>query len=1463
MKKRTLSMTLVLVLLFSMMSSFQPVYAGLPTVEDVVSLENGNVARAATVTASYSNTTNGAPEVQCPRMADGRLASGSSPSQGWNSWNTNNPLWVQLTWTEPYAVDATRVMWWYDGGGVTLPGSAVVQYWNGSAFVDVTNMKDASGTPVTSVGVQGSGTNGTNRIWNSVTFDPVVTTQLRLSITKPSGSTGAGIGEWEVFGATGDPVLHSVSVGGDSKPVVSETNTYTAYVVYPNLEGVAYEWSANNENIRIVGDNTGKTVNVEAVNVGTAKLSVTAKHDSGVKEAIGSMDIDVQNISVSIAGEAMAAVGVQNTYTSTVTVGTLADLTYEWSLDNENAKIVGSNAGSTVTVEGVAEGSARLSVKVSSPSKGLEATASYDLAVKLRKAIDYVAGTAAGNAPILPNRVVVDGLLFDTPTPDTTGSFNFAEVFESSLVPVVWNMNSFTEADYASDKIGTSFEVAGVTADGSRAPGLSVKAIITVNQPLQALDYNHSVTSENVIFDDVFWKPKQLVNAGATFDAAIQQLAGSASYAERNFVNAADRLAQVHAGNMNPPRGNYSGYVFQDTDIYKTFEAFAYNLAAIWDDPEMSDRKIELQNKCDEWIGYMEAIQYADGYLNSCFSNRALTNSGGSGTGDWRWRYMDRHEMYNIGHFLESAVAYTRYSIGTKQYDYRVYEVGKRAADHIVNTFGRNGTRTEVPGHEEIELALMKWADLTDEIEGISTGDKYRDTAYVLVDRRGRRTDEYTRESGYRGGSYSQDATPLVDETNAVGHAVRAMYYYTGATDVANWLKDENPDKAAYLKAITGIFDRASERNTYITGGLGSGESSEGFGSDYRIRNTSAYTETCAAIAGANWYQRLNLFYEDARYVDSYERALYNGVLVGVNLSGGLFYYSCGLDEGSKARSSWFGCACCPPNVMRTIANIGGYMYTVNKDKVFANMYAGSTANINVEGSNVKIVQETNYPWDGAVKMTVTPADAKDFTLNIRIPGWIKAQKHQQVTIKVDGEEINATPNSKGYVTINKNWSADGSIIDINMPMEIRLTEADDNVDYGSGSPDYGQRNKIAIERGPIVYNLETPGVPDTETTGKDARQVVIPRDTELNATWRPDLLRGVVEIKGVAKYGANLNEQPIQLTPYYTRNNRGNNPSNLGMTGATNNCNSFRVWFNALDQTVQIRSQKDRLSIGETTLLTAVPHVNYTDRTAPASYEWSVQGSAEIIDTVAGLTDNTGAAKIGGISYERVNSTATIKATGNGVAVITVNMKDSNGTILATDSYTLKMQNDGSSDISSINPVSVTTSPGIYPELPAVVTVVYGDGSTAEVSVVWDAVDEQKYAQPGTFKVEGTVEGTTIKAVASVNVSLFNINTSFNSNSLIPGRMLNATVDAKNNGSKEYKVLVITALYDGLDRMMNVSYISKPILAGVSENLSSGFKLPLDVTNHKVKVFVWDGDDLNNTEMIPLSNVVMLRNAE
>nr|AGS53277.1 putative glycosyl hydrolase of unknown function (DUF1680) [uncultured bacterium contig00001] len=1024
----------------------------------------------------------------------------------------------------------------------------------------------------------------------------------------------------------------------------------------------------------------------------TAQLRLSIMRDGTGRNGVGINCWDVfgevadPNLrSVSITGSDSVVADRQLEYSAHPVSATLQGIAYSWSLNNANAQIVGSASESKVKVKGVSGGDARLSVTVTHNSGVKTTTAAKAIAIKPTpptEVVPYLTGTAAGRAPILPTRIVVKGLRFDTPTPATEGAFNFGEEFESSLAPVVWDMSSFSAADYAADKVGTTFEVKGATAPGSRAPGRPAKAVVTVNKPAPAPDYNHSVTSENVIFDDVFWKPKQLVNAGATIDHAIVMLESTAPnrYAVQNLKNAAIRLDAIASGDDNPPAVRYNGFVFQESDLYKTLEGFAYNLAAVWNDPSVSKaRKTQLQNKLDEWIKAIEAIQYADGYIGAAFSARTNVSAGGAGNGQHRWRFFERHEMYDIGHFLESAVAYTRYSIGTGQNDYRLYEVGKRVADHIVDWFGPNGKRVEVPGHQEVELALMKLATLVEEYEGAQAGQKYRDTAKVLIDRRGRTTGQYARQSGYSAGSYSQDATPLVDETRAVGHAVRAMYYYTGATDVAVTLPDGHPDKAAYLAGINRIFENASERNTYITGGLGSGETSEGFGNDYGLRNARAYTETCAAIAGANWYQRLNLYYEDAKYADSYERALYNGVLVGVNLSGGLFYYACYLDAGPNNRSEWFACACCPPNVIRTIANMGGYMYSVNRDKIFVNMYGGSTGKINVQGGNVNIRQVTNYPWEGTVKLTVTPDADKDFSLNLRIPGWIKAQKYQQVKITVDGKEIDSTPSDKGYVTIAKNWPVSGTTIEMDMPMEVRFTEADDNVHYtGEGQEDWDQRDKVVVERGPIVYNLETAGVPVSATEGRDARQVVIPRSMKANARFRSDLLRGVVSIEGDAFWGANKEPQRIELTPYYAKNNRGADPSNLGMSGTGDGSTSSRVWANASGRGVLIRGDKNNLAVGQKAKLQAAPKVNFSESDAANNFVWTVlPGPGRNVIQLdgapqAGQTDSAGPGKIGGMGKTRSASTATYRALRAGTATVQVTMRNSRNETIATDTYVI-----------------------------------------------------------------------------------------------------------------------------------------------------------------------------------------------
>ena len=1278
--------------------------------------EQGNIARQSGVVCTvsiYSSTM----DVQAARMHDGILG-----NNGWNSWDYQiryPNLWLMYTWPEPVTIGATRIQWWADGAGVTLPQGAVVQYNSAASgdpvWEDVVGMQDIDGNPVDSIPI---GTTNSRGEFGAVQFEAVTTNMLRILITSDNN---AGASEWEVFLGEENNELTRALITGSDDLIVSETLTYVGKHYASKIEGATYEWSVD-EHAEIIGSTTDTTVEVRGTTPGTATLTLKVRHDSGVGEAIATFPIEVANIFGAIDGSATVYEGVESEYFVNVESGSLEDITYAWAVDNANAVIVGGNTDRTVKIQGITAGPVTLTVTLGHAASGQSIPVEKDVNIMSPQdaVVDYETNTAAGRAPILPRRVVVSDVRFDTPTAslvDGNKGYDFAESFEDSLIPVVWDMDSFSAADYAIDKVGESFTVTGVTAPDSRVPGLNATAIITVVEPMAAPDYNHSITSENVIFEDEFWKPKMDVNATSTFDHAITQLENynNSNYTIRNFRNARSRLQAVWNGDDNPAAPAYTGYVFQDTDMYKTLEAFAYNLSTIWDDPEMQDRKVYLQDTLDEWIGLIEDIQYADGYIGSHFSARSTRTNGTAGTHTGRtnlsmvhrWSSMAKHEMYNIGHFLEAAVAYTRYSVATGQNDYTLYEVGKRAADHVVNVFGPDGYRHEVPGHEEIELAMMKFAILVEEYEGVGTGQKYRDTVKLLIDRRGESNRANVRESGYNAGTYSQDYTPLKEETKAVGHAVRACYLYTGATDVAISLPDSDTDKAAYLNGIGNIYDSMSEKNTYITGGLGSGESSEGFGPDYGLPAQGAYLETCSAIAGANWYQRLNLYYEDAKYADSYEKALYNGILTGVELNGKRFYYGTDLDSANgKSRSTWMDCACCPPNLIRTIANIGGYMYTVNKDVIFKNLYGGNTANINVEGTNVNIKEVSNYPWDGEIDMTVTPDEEKEFTLNLRIPGWIKAQKNQQVTIIVDGEEIDATPSAKGYVAITRIWPAEGTEVYMNMPIEIRLTEPDDNVgatrDYSSTQVDSSWRNadnniwnKVAIERGPITYCAEQASLLNSTNTA--ASQVRVGRNDELTATWNPDLLRGIVEIRGTMKYGTSDEStatQEVQFIPFYTKNNRGNNRGGNGDGANPNNGGSIRVWFHAVqdDLDVDIRGDKNRITEDETAKLIATPKVNYAVKEQANSYEWTIIEGANVIamegDAVPGLTADSGYEKIGGLNgLTRPNSTAYFCGVEPGSATVQVQMKNAAGQVVATDTYEITVEG----EVDSATPPSIS----------------------------------------------------------------------------------------------------------------------------------------------------------------------------
>ncbi len=1022
----------------------------------------GNLARSAAASAVKENT-------PAASINDGALATGD-PATSWNSWGGNEsdyPMPVTLTWGTAQTISSMRVMWWSDGGGVTWPSNAVVEYLDGTEWKKIGDAETEHG-----------GFNGADGIWNVLNFaSPVSTTALRMRIGRNvQGTTGVGISEWEVFASPIKQSIKSAKITGNDKLIVDGTNTYEGSAIPAILAAnTSYEWSVSPADVAaIVGDANKSTVQVKGLKEGNAQLTLKATHDGDAKEE--TLTLRVKDDSV--------------------------------------------------------------------------------------KSIDtYKTSTAAGVAPILPDSVVANGVEFDSPTPKLSyvTKYNTAEEFNSRLIPVTWE--AVPAANYAAGKVGTTFTVKGEAVYNNKK--YPATAEITVKAAVAAPESNSSVTFENVQLTDEFWAPKQEINAINSLNKAILEI-GKPSGGEPNYDNAIKRL------NGDTSYGEFSGYVFQDSDIYKSIEAISYTLSATQNDTsaQMAAQRKKLEDTLERWIGKIEKVQYADGYIDTFFTLRSQSSSGGGSPGTHRWLNFANHEMYNAGHFLESVVAYTRYREGINKPDYRLYVAGKRFADHIVTMFGPNGKRHEVPGHEEIELALVKFAKLAEEYEGQGAGQSYYDTVGVLVARRGESASN--RESGYKGGEYSQDKTPFKDETSAVGHSVRAGYFYAGVTDLVTLLPETDADGAAYRKSLDTIWDSITMKKTYITGAVGAAtatSSSEGFGADYDLPPAQSYAEICAAIAVANWNQRMNLLYEDAKYADIVETNLYNSILVGTNLDGNRFYYSTQLRvNGGNTRSEWFGCACCPPNLMRTIAAAGGYMYTVHGNNVFVNMYAGSDGKVNVGGTSVAVKQETKYPWEGAVKMTVNPDAAKAFTMNIRIPGWVDEQENKTVTIKVNGQAVTAKA-EKGYVAINRTWNKN-DVIDIDMPMEIRITDADPNIKATKGM--------VALQRGPIVYCMEKAGNVQLNTNIEnfDPLNFVIPKDAELTATYNKDLLNGVVEITGDVKYqdGSRMIDAKLQAVPYYAWNNRGDGATyTAGLEEPLNNSSKMLIWTKALSDTIEV----------------------------------------------------------------------------------------------------------------------------------------------------------------------------------------------------------------------------------------------------------------------------------------------------
>ncbi len=612
----------------------------------------------------------------------------------------------------------------------------------------------------------------------------------------------------------------------------------------------------------------------------------------------------------------------------------------------------------------------------------------------------------------------------------------------------------------------------------------------------QVKDYPISpVPFNNVHVNDSFWAPRIRLNHDVTIPIALKHCYTTGRV--DNFMI---------AGKLKPGRFS-TEYPFDDTDIYKIIEGASYSIQTFPDK--------HLEARIDTLIYYIRKAQEPDGYL---YTNRTIDSANlHEWVGKKRWEKAPElsHELYNCGHLYEAAVAH--YMATGKR---SLLEIAIKNADLLVKDFGPGKLAYE-PGHQIVEMGLVKMYRLTGKTE-------YLDLAKYFLDIRGKGTD------------YSQDHKKVTEQTEAVGHAVRAMYMYSGMADIAAITGDK-----AYLNAIDLIWKDIIDYKFYITGGIGAAGGHEGFGPKYDLPNMSAYNETCASIGEVYWNHRLFLLHGDARYYDVLERVLYNGLISGVSLSGDRFFYPNPLESmGQHARSEWFGCACCPSNLCRFIPSVPGYIYAVDKNRLYANLFIGSHAQIECFGSTLEVIQKTDYPWNGDVQFELNPKNDQVFELAVRIPGWARnepvpgdlyffaSKDPAPVKIMLNGKPYAYTL-SNGYAIVKNNWKK-GDVITLSLPMPVRYITAHQQV--------AANRDKTAIQRGPLVYCTEWADIKDGHVLN-----LVLDTKKALKPECRPGMLNGIVALTGEASSvirnsdgKTGISQETITAIPYFAWANRG-----------------------------------------------------------------------------------------------------------------------------------------------------------------------------------------------------------------------------------------------------------------------------------------------------------------------------------
>lgn len=572
-----------------------------------------------------------------------------------------------------------------------------------------------------------------------------------------------------------------------------------------------------------------------------------------------------------------------------------------------------------------------------------------------------------------------------------------------------------------------------------------------------------------------------------------------------NFIEAAKAIrGEAH--------GRHLGYVFSNAWVHQTVESMCI---ALMIDPNGDKDIIAAQEKMkvtlEKWIPIIISAQEPDGYLQTAFTLRDSTR--------WRSRWAERnrgdHEGYVAGYFIESAI--NHYTL-TEGKDKRLYNAAKKLADCWVANIGVGpGKKVWFDGHQEMEQALVRFGRFVNDMEGNKRGDSYVALAKFLLDSRA------------DGDEYDQSHVPVQQQYEAVGHAVRAVYTYSGMSDVAAETGDTD-----YQSAVMSLWNNMVNKKYYVTGGVGSGETSEGFGPNYSLRN-NAYNESCSTCGLIFFQHKMNIAYHDAKYADLYEESMYNALLGSIDYEAKHFYYTNPLST-SAPRDAWHVCPCCVGNIPRTLLMIPTWTYVTGDDGVYVNMFVGSTINVErVVGTDIEMVQKTEYPWKGDVSITVNPKNAKKFTVYVRVPNRKTSELYTSTpalntlkSLSVNGKAVPMKP-VNGYIAITRDWKK-GDKIDLVIPMEIQQITADENIAADSG--------RVAFRYGPMIYNVEKADNQDiSKTIGKGP----------FTLEWRPDLFNGTMTIKGTWSDGT-----PLVAIPNYLRTNRLGTPAQGDRTPAS-----------------------------------------------------------------------------------------------------------------------------------------------------------------------------------------------------------------------------------------------------------------------------------------------------------------------